>query len=71
MKFQVTVLDKSKHERLKTIRLLTQLSDVTPLYVENNRIFTQLLENNRTFVLENNKIDKCRRTPNFLLLMSS
>ena len=32
------------------MNLLTQLSDVTPLCVENNTMFTQILENNRHFV---------------------
>ena len=31
--------------------LLTQLFDVTPLCVENNTIFTQMLENKRPFVV--------------------
>ena len=37
------LLGMSEHERLKTIRLFTQLSDVISLCVENNTIFTQLL----------------------------
>ena len=31
------------------MRLLTQHSDVTPLFVKNNTIFTQMLENNTIF----------------------
>ena len=34
----------SEHERLKVIHLFTQLSDVISLCVENNTIFTQLLD---------------------------
>ena len=37
-------------EDIRTTGLLTQLFDVTPLCVENNTIFVQMFENNRTFV---------------------
>ena len=40
----------SKREDNRIMGLLTQLSDVTPLCVKINTIFTQMLENKRTFV---------------------
>ena len=52
----------SKREDNRIMGLLTQLSDVTPLCVKINTIFTQMLENKRTFVSIGNEWRQTFRT---------